>query len=516
MCGIFILSAPIEVVQENLENIKEAFETINSRGPDSSNLLFIEKDDCCLVLGFKRLAINDVSDKGQQPFFLNNTYTMCNGEIYNYHQLTESFPLKSTSDCEVLPHLIHKYGFEETVKKLDGVYAICHVDKNNKIHLVRDRVGVKPLFYGVEKNMFVVASESKVIEKLNLFTESKELFPSTIITYNNYLSFYLQPSPLLRLPLNEVNIKEMCTNLRLLLVQSVKKRLQCDREIGCLLSGGLDSSIIACILASELKTKLHTFSVGFQGSTDIEYARKVAKYIGSEHHELILDQNYALQSIERIIKTIETYDTTTIRASTPMFLLCEWISKNFPHKVIFSGEGSDELFCGYRYFHNAPSALHAHNESLRLVKELHKYDVLRAERCTSDNGLELREPFLDCELIKYVTNIPGNLKIPYSVSGNKVEKYFLRLAFENNLPEEVLWRKKEAFSDAVSNTDKDNRDDLWFRKIQNYIQQTYNCTEKEYYREMFNKHFKKYKPMIPEWLPKWSGNIQDPSATVLE
>jgi asparagine synthase (glutamine-hydrolysing) len=303
-----------------------------------------------------------------------------------------------------------------------------------------------------------------------------------------------------------------------LLVKSVQKRLSSDREIGCLLSGGLDSSLIASILSKELKKSdkvLHTFSIGFPDSTDIVYARQVAKHIESEHHEYIIQYNDAITYIEDVIKTIETYDTTTIRASTPMYLLCKWINENFPHKVIFSGEGSDELLCGYLYFHNAPTALDAHIDSLRLLNDLYKYDVLRADRCTAGNSLEFREPFLDKDLINFVVAMNPDYKCPR----DGYEKEILRRAFSDNyLPDNVLWRRKAAFSDAVSSSEKP-----WYKWIQEYVSNSeenikdYGGTlESNYYKTLFYKNFNCYNPIIPLWLPRWSNVGNEPSATVLD
>ena len=274
-------------------------------------------------------------------------------------------------------------------------------------------------------------------------------------------------------------------------------------------SGGLDSSLIASILAKE-NVPLKTFSVGFQDSTDLIYARKVAEYLKTDHHELVITYEDALQYIPTVIKKLGSYDTTTIRASTPMYMLCEWINKNFKERVIFSGEGSDELFSGYLYSHNAPSEDELYLDSIRLVNQLYKYDVLRAERCTSGNSLELREPFLDKELVELALQLSGNLKKP-----KEFEKDILRKAFEGYLPHDVLWRRKAAFSDAVSGSEKP-----WYKWIQESIEnkelyQFGGTKESDYYKTLFNEVYTSYKPFIPLWLPKWSNTGQEPSAAVL-
>lgn len=283
-----------------------------------------------------------------------------------------------------------------------------------------------------------------------------------------------------------------------------------DRDIGCLLSGGLDSSLVASILAAELRQqgkKLHTFSVGFPDSTDLVYARQVAAHIQSEHHELVLTYEDALKRLPDVVRAIETYDTTTVRASTPMYLLCEWITQNFPHRVIFSGEGSDELFCGYLYFHLAPTPEDAQKDSTRLLSQLWQYDVLRADRCTASNGLEFREPFLDRQLLEYVTALPAD----YVVPRDGYEKHVLRSAFtEEDLPHAVLWRRKAAFSDAVSGDEKP-----WYKWIHEFVGGK-NISEPHYYKQLFDAAFQTYRPLVQLWLPRWVEVGQEPSATVLQ
>jgi asparagine synthase (glutamine-hydrolysing) len=256
----------------------------------------------------------------------------------------------------------------------------------------------------------------------------------------------------------------------------------------------------------------------------LKYARIVADYIKSDHHEYVIQYQDALKAIPDVIKTIETYDITTIRASTPMYLLCKWIRENFEETVIFSGEGSDEVFGGYLYFHNAPDVFELHRETIKLVSNLHLYDVLRADRCTSGNSLELREPFLDKDLINYVCDLFGNYKQPI----NGFEKYILRKAFKGYLPDSVLWRKKAAFSDAVSGSEKP-----WYKHIQEYCEtiitdkelELANNNKKEneikftkesyWFYKTFKQLFPCYELKVDYWLPKWS-NTTDPSATTIE
>lgn len=523
MCGIFfILSKSGTFSSENIELILSKFKLLSNRGPDTYSVTHISN----YILGFHRLAINDTSQNGMQPFHLSNdksnSYTMCNGEIYNYHDLVSEHPqfsLKSRSDCEILPNLFSTYSFDYALNKLDGVFAISHLDlANNKLYIARDRLGVKPLFYAENESFFALSSEAKSLT--DIFDNIQQLQPSSYMTFclDTYERTYDMYTSINEVVDYSKSYNECSKTIHDLLVKAVKKRLCSDREIGCLLSGGLDSSIIASILSKELKKtgqKLHTFSIGFPDSTDIIYARQVSNYIDSEHHEYIIQYEDALSEIENVIKATETYDTTTIRASTPMYMLCKWINKNFPHKVIFSGEGSDELLCGYLYFHKAPTPQDAHIDSIRLLRELYKYDVLRADRCTASNGLEFREPFLDKDLIDFAVSFNPSYKVPR----NGYEKEILRLAFSDNyLPETVLWRRKAAFSDAVSSSEKP-----WYKWIQEHIVDSnlycidYGGTqENNYFKTLFYKNFIGYHLDLPLWLPKWSNVGNEPSATVLD
>ena len=570
MCGIFmILSKSGVFTKEVVEKVLTNFKKLKARGPDSYSLTIV---DGCLI-GFQRLAINDTSKKGMQPFQHNDTFTICNGEIYNYHNLLATHPslnnkLVSKSDCEILPHLFHIYGVFQAATMLDGVFAIARYNKATQcITLLRDRLGVKPIFHAENDEFFAVASETKALDGLS-FTNIQPLLPGTISTYSLKHNEMIMTETYTSIPSipyvpsekndkndknekNEKNDKddkddknekndeknenytknketteyrECVKKVHDLLVESVQKRMTSDRDIGCLLSGGLDSSVVAAILAKEMAKQgkvLRTFSVGFPDSTDIVYAREVAKHIGSEHHEYIIQYEEALPRISDVIRAIETYDTTTIRASTPMFLLCEWINKNFPDKVIFSGEGSDELFCGYLYFHNAPTAKDAHLDSIRLLNELHLYDVLRADRCTAGNGLEFREPFLDKNLIDFVVRMNPQFNIPTMLCDQiKFEKTILREAFESYLPSNVAWRRKAAFSDAVSSSQKP-----WYKWIQEYVDSPEikdkitdhgGTSESNYYKTLFYSYFQDYRPTIQLWLPRWSGDMKgEPSATAL-
>ena len=560
MCGIFFClkksSSPYS--EQELNMIEYAFNLLNNRGPDSS--FFRVEDD--KIFGFKRLAINDLTPSGNQPFYFPlekdnyNQLNMCNGEIYNHLDLENKYNLKmnSKSDCECLIPLYNLFTksqihsekkLNKMFNEIDGVFSMFIYDKERQeIILARDRIGVKPLYYLNNDEFFIISSEAKVIDYIkchhmyfsDLHYEISQFPPRSFGVYdlkNNTLSInqyfnmnnFLVPALDTSLSFEE-NLLTNINNVHNILYKAVIKRLLSDRPIGCLLSGGVDSSIIASILSKIYKNKgktIKTFSIGFPDSTDLKYARVVADFIGSEHHEYVIQYEDALKAIPDVIKTIETYDITTIRASTPMYLLCKWIKENFKETVIFSGEGSDEVFGGYLYFHNAPDDYELHRETIRLVSNLHVYDVLRADRCTSGNSLELREPFLDKELINYVCNLQGRYKSPM----NGYEKFLLRRAFKGYLPKSVLWRKKAAFSDAVSGSEKP-----WFKYIQEYCEllvtdEELNRTnelhknkqvkfnkESYWYYKVFMKTFPSYYLKVDYWLPKWS-NTSDPSATTI-
>ena len=318
--------------------------------------------------------------------------------------------------------------------------------------------------------------------------------------------------------------------LKLLLTQAVKDRLLSDRPIGCLLSGGLDSSIITAILCKLLgNDNVRTYSIGMKGSLDLQYARKVADHLKTKHTEVLFTPEEGLSVIPKVIYALETFDITTVRASVGMYLLGKYISEHTTDKVIFSGEGSDELMCGYVYFHNAPNAFEAHNESKRLITELYRYDCLRADRCISSHGLELRVPFLDRQVLNFCVGSHGALKMPM----NGIEKQMLRELFEDDLPEEVAWRRKDGFSDGVSSLQKS-----WYEYINEFVETQVSDTEyfnevskefyngfwinsisKEayYYKKIYNSMFPFYpNPIDHYWMPKWSGELTNPSGRVLK
>ena len=567
MCGIFgyisgDLSKSIIYDKKLLENIQINFENFPAKtnvhlgGPDTTKTLIKNN----VYLGFHRLRIMDLSDKGDQPFNIpqyDHLYLVCNGEIYNYKSLIDSnnFNYYSESDCEIILHMYNKYGIKKTVESLDGVFAFLLYDtKENLCYVARDPIGVRSLYIGYNDNFnkkhICISSELKgltnLVEKVQVFppgeickisnrTEDIDMEDSYLNINSLVLHFekyYYCDNKQFCLS-NKYNEKfeyisdtepNIMKNIEKKLDVAVKKRLMSCREIGCLLSGGLDSSLItALVVKNNPDKKIHTFSIGLKNSTDIKYAKIVSDYLNTEHHEVILTEEEMLQSIEEDIYIIETYDTTTIRASTPMYLLAKYIKKNTNITVLFSGEGSDEASGSYMYFHKAPNSEEFQKECIRLIKDLNRFDVLRCDKSIAGAGLEVRVPFLDLDFMNYYMGINPELKMPR----NSFEKYLLRKSFEASklLPSSVLWRVKEGMSDGVSSLKKS-----WYQIIQEYTEQKISEDDKKqiygfnppmfneaiYYRKLFNKYFAKRDKLIPYyWLPKWCGNITEPSARVL-
>lgn len=525
----------------------DSFFKIKKRGPEHSRFDEVSPDGRVLF-GFHRLAINDVHPTGHQPFFhpKKKVVVICNGEIYNYSQLSVEFQDKliGTSDCEVLMWMYEKYGAEETFKRLDGVFGIVIYDgDNDRVYAGRDPYGVRPMFVGMNTDSIALCSEMKGIHDLCGPSEGviKQFPPGNFLevdlntgkcNYTEYHNFKYRPNQSLQFSADFESVANIvCAQIREKLTKAVDKRVHLtDRPVGCLLSGGLDSSLIASLVSDyfDEPKNLHTFSIGMKGGTDLKYAKMVSECIGSTHHEIVITEEQFAETAARIVPgVIESWDCTTVRASVGNYLISKWISENTPIKVVFNGDGSDELFGGYLYFNKAPSDAEFSDECTRLLRNIHLYDGLRSDRCISENGLEARTPFLDLELVETVQSIPDRWR---RMAHSKMEKYLLRRAFDPELsqikqylPSEVLWRRKEAFSDGVSNTERTTQ-----QIIQDYIlsecidsddKENINPldAEKEWYYDEFVKHYPNRTSVIPgEWLPKWCGDISDPSARELQ
>jgi len=510
MCGIFFLKTEHSDDELMKCNYFDRFNRTKHRGPDYN---FYDEIKEKTYLGFHRLCINDLSELGNQPFINDNIYLICNGEIYNHEILSNEYDIStnSNSDCEIILHLYKKLGIYQTVRLLDGVFAFVLIDYNtHKVYIARDMIGVRPLYISHNKKNLSIASEAKSVlsfGNISQFPAGKyaeyELKTGKINTFD-YFKFYKKSQIT-----NSDNISDnISNNIKDLLEKAVEKRLMSDRPIGCLLSGGLDSSIVSSILQRKSSHKIKTFSIGFKDSVDLKYARKVAEYISSDHYEYVMTHEEALNKIPEVIKMIETDDITTIRASVGMYILSEYIKENFEETVIFSGEGADELLCGYLYFHNAPDDVSVFQESKRLLEELPEYDVLRADRCTASHSLELRVPFLDSHLVNYCTKLDGSIRRPQG----DIEKYYLRNAFQGYIPDEVLWRRKDGFSDGVSGNQTP-----WYQIIQEHVenQEKFDFISKEasYYSQIFHKYYD-HIAVEKYWMPKWV-DTKDPSGRLI-
>ena len=524
MCGIFSYYGKTY----NWSDLSRSFDLISYRGPDNSHYKKVGEK---IFFGFHRLAIMGISDTGDQPMKHPEDKSLtliCNGEIYNYIELAKkySFDLKTGSDSEIILHMFKKLGIEKTVNEIDGVFMfVLHDARSNELFASRDPMGVRPGFIAKRNEEIFISSESKSLIE---FCDDVSPFPpgtwwcsENFNQYNRYFHYNAEM-------ITQRDEKVICEQINKLLTNAVEKRLMSEREVGCLLSGGLDSSLITSLVSRYHQGgKLNTFSIGMPGSIDLKYSEIVANYLKTKHHQIEISENEFLDAIETVIYNIESFDTTTVRASVGNYLVSKYIRENTDCKVIFNGDGSDEVCCGYLYLKNAPSKKKLQDESERLIREIHYFDVLRSDRSISSNGLEARTPFLDKAFVKYYLSIPPELK---EFDGLKrLEKHLLRKAFDNQnvLPDQVLWRRKCAFSDGVSSQNKS-----WHKVIQRHIDSI--ITDKEfmenrdsfthcptqlkesyYYRKVFDSFFGNHSNLIPHyWMPKWT-NIIDPSAREL-
>ena len=524
MCGIFSIFEN----EFDSEIVQTAFAMGKQRGPEFSKMLEFQNT----ILGFHRLAINGLDEASNQPFFIDNIVLICNGEIYNYKKLLNdnSITPHTNSDCEVIIHMYLLYGIHCALASLDGVFAFVLLDLNiNKVFIARDPIGVRPL-YSLKGKSTAFASEIKSLIDLQYDSHStiQHFKPGTyteillqqfkIINSRENIPYFLLLPPCSFVDyLSDYNILQ---TLRRNLIRSVEKRvLNSDRPIACLLSGGLDSSLITTLvhkISEKNRTKpLETYSIGIEGSEDILNARIVASFLKTNHHEVILSEDEFFDAIPDVIFKIESYDVTTVRASIGNYLIANHIANNSDAKVIFNGDGSDELFGGYLYMKNSPSPYEFDKETRRLLQEIHMFDLLRSDKSISSNGLEPRTPFLDKNLVQFYMSLPNKVKFDYHKNGGK---YMLRKAFEYDeiLPDKILWRKKEAFSDGVSKHDRS-----LFHIIQEKIQKTTSTNftgielEKHYYKQIYDKFYPNTENIITHyWMPKYTDTT-DPSARTI-
>jgi len=528
MCGITVClgqSAP--------SDIRKSLSFLEARGPEGSQIKMLSER---LGFGFTRLAINGLTEEGMQPFQKDNVTWMCNGEIYNSTELNHSLGINSAgSDCYCIGdlYLRHQDDLATFARSLDGVFALAIYDASrNQVILARDPYGIRPLYVGSDLNgNMCFASEIKALTpqhcNIRYFPPGTiEVYDMNTLTLAKSIQYHTVPW----ITNTTLLLDSAIDSIRLALLAAVEKRMLTDRPVAALLSGGLDSSLIASMVQKSLRRlaqpPLKTFSIGFKGSSDLKHAKLVADYIGSDHTEIEMTPDQFFEAIPEVIKAIESYDTTTVRASVGNYLIAKEIRKRTECKVVFNGDGADELFGGYLYFRSAPNNQAFHSEAGRLLEDIHMFDVLRSDRSISSNGLEARTPFLDKQFVAIVRSLPPTLLRPLP---GKIEKSILRESFYDGwLPEEVLMRRKEAFSDGVSSPEK-----AWFQEIQERVAKCiphdwrkHNSnmehlkpqTPEEYY---YRAHFDNYYPTAAKvnvpyrWMPKWSPETTDPSARTL-
>lgn len=482
MCGIF--------AAYGLQNIHKSGTTLAHRGPDDFNSQVIGKTR----FDFWRLAVNGTTE-ACQPINFSDLHLVANAEIYNSKELGGQ---EGESDCQVILPTVIEHGLVNACHIFNGDFAFVFTDGED-IWAARDAVGVRPLFYTrPEGGGIAFASELKGLMQ---FQTKIEIFPPGHI-YDSKLDAFVCWAPLYwDCPRFDDDLAYVEDHLRDLMFRAVERRvLTSERPVGFFLSGGLDSSIVAALAQKALGSahKLKTFSIGLEGSPDLKAAREMADWLKSDHTEVLFTIPEGLAAIRDVIRHTETFDTTTIRASIPMYLLSKYIKENTDVRVVLSGEGSDELFGGYLYFHDAPNVDEFQRETMRLVRDVHMFDVLRADRTTAAHGLELRVPFFDRDVIDYVMDgFSPELRMPFE----GYEKWLLRETFEDILPPSIAWRQKNGMSDAVGYA--------WADALRKYGESNY----KKIFREIFGRKNDHVVPYM--WMPKWSPGAKDPSARLL-
>ena len=571
MCGIFYYEAigSSRIAMHTLNTLQQNFAKISHRGPDNSR--FIVAGQRCI--GFHRLAINGLTPAGDQPFSLMGCDLICNGEIYNHAQLNQKYGLNcvSGSDCEVIVHLYRQFNGDmcATLRELDGVFSLVLVDRERGlVHVARDPFGVRSLYIGSSSDYecdISVASEMKALQHCDHVEQfpggcymtvrnqrgtnasnANAMFDAQLQPYYKYLTMdEMRDVPFIynfgtATLVDDVNAPpaameaSACALVRDLFESAVRKRLMSERPVGCLLSGGLDSSIVTALVVKHSPgVVVDTYAVGLEGSVDLKWARRVSEHLGTRHHEVCLTEQQFLDAIDATIYQIESYDTTTVRASVGNYLVSKYIYNNTDNVVIFCGDMSDEIFGSYRGFTKAPSDHAFAQENVRMVRDVRCFDLLRSDKSTSGAGLEARVPFADKAFLECVMSLPPWMKRFGDGADHAVEKHLLRTAFEGLLPEDVMWRRKEAFSDGVSGHDR-----TWVQIIKEYVDTRVSDVElslandlhkfehnapydKEsyYYRTVFERHFsgKGRAETVPYfWRHPFCDGTLDPSARLLK
>jgi asparagine synthase (glutamine-hydrolysing) len=542
MCGI-VCALDIKQNSNFLRSqILEMSKKVRHRGPDWSGIHCGKN----VLLAHERLAIVDPAS-GNQPIFSHdkNLILAANGEIYNHRLLKEKlsieYAFQTNSDCEIILALYKEKGIN-FLDDLNGIFGfVLYDEENNEYLIARDHMGIIPLYMGWDKfGTFYVASELKALEgvcnKIEIFPPGHFLFSRDSKLVKWYQRDWMNYESISN---NETDLN----SLKNALEDAVHRQLMSDVPYGVLLSGGLDSSITSALAKKYSKNRiesddqkaawypqLHSFAVGLAGSPDLKASKLVAEHIGSIHHEVTFTIQEGLDAIKDVVFHLETYDVTTIRASTPMYLMARVI-KSMGIKMVLSGEGADEIFGGYLYFHKAPSAEEFHKETVRKLDKLYQYDCLRANKSLAAWGIEGRVPFLDKEFIDVAMRINPKDKM---INKDRMEKWVLRKSFESYLPKAIAWRQKEQFSDGVGYDWIDSLKELVEENVSNdmfdnakftFPFQTPMSKEEYFYRSIFEKHFPsesaaKTVPSVPsvacstpialEW-DKSFKNMNDPS-----
>ena len=508
--------------QYTAESVRPWFDRTVSRGPDMTKMLPLGENEG--FLGFHRLSIMGLTEAGMQPFVRGDGAVVCNGEIYGFRPIKEDlmakgYTFRSDSDCEILLPLYEQKGVE-MFRELDAEFAMILYDGKELI-AARDPIGIRPLYYGYDSDGAILfASEAK-----NLVGLCERILPFPPGHYYKDGRFVCYRDPAAVQRVSSDDLETACGHIHDKLVAGIEKRLDADAPVGFLLSGGLDSSLVCAVAARLSRKPIKTFSIGMDlDAIDLKYARQVADYIGSDHTEVIITKDDVLEALPHVVELLGTFDITTIRASIGMYLVCKYIHEHTDLRVLLTGEISDELF-GYKYTDFAPSAEEFQKEAQKRIRELHMYDVLRADRCISVNSLEARVPFGDLDFVEYVMALDPEMKRNHYGKG----KYLLRHAFEGDyLPPEILMREKAAFSDAVGHSMVDDlkayaeeqyTDQEFQRRAQRFDHARPFTKESLLYREMFERFYPGQAEMIVDfWMPNktWAGcDVTDPSARVL-
>ena len=581
MCGIL---AVIGHIPEQGADLEAAIEALKARGPESYGVTYISRSDNGAVFHFQRLAIQGISgSNGMQPFNETGITWMCNGEIYNAKALTHSLGKEysnNSSDCAVIGELYKTFGIERCLQMLDGVFglAICDARDASRtiVHVARDPFGVRPLYMLQGDGWYVVASDVKSLSPLSMNgTSISQLPPGNFLTFEcvagrwickscvRYFRLRYSPEAVQSIELKNIGsdeltrIDELTRTMVNALVNAVFKRVSTvERPIACLLSGGLDSSLIVALVSKMYTGNLQTYCIGMPGSPDAKCASIVAKHLGINDHKCItVSQEKFFGAIPEVVAAIESYDTTTVRASVGNYLVAKSIAEISDAKVVFNGDGSDEVTGGYIYMSEAGSDIKFDDECRRLLENISSFDVLRSDRSISSNGLEPRTPFLDRTFVDSYLAIPAMYRYHKSKTPTadaywsqvekelinkgeifvaecvhkRPEKLLLRYAIHrwlpNLLPVEILWRSKEAFSDGVS-----SEGESWYEVIHRMLSEvvlpenvdcdnnhlTPTTKEQLYYRHIFNKLYPRAQQTIPYfWMPRWC-ETKDPSARTLK